>query len=130
MGFVSLFVVASVLLMGSCAHRTRERSDSSHHDPELITAMEIAGVNGSTVYDAVQRLRPAWLLRARPNPALPNQILILYVDGQRYGGGIDGLRTLPLRSAYSVEYLSATQAQARFGPGHSIGAIEVLTNPH
>src|SRR3954471_24697864 len=130
MRFVSLFVVAGVLLVGSCAHRTSERSDSSQHDPELITATEIAGVNGSTVYDAVQRLRPAWLLRSRPNPALPNQILVLYVDGQRYGGGIDGLRTLPLRSAYSVEFLSPTQAQARFGPGHSIGAIEVLTNPH
>ena len=43
--------------MGSCAHRTRERSDSSHHDPELITAMEIAGVNGSTVYDASVRTK-------------------------------------------------------------------------
>ena|SRR2546423_809805 len=131
MRFASRFVVASVLLLGACAHGTREFGSSNHHDPELITASEIAGVTtGSTVYDAIQRLRPAWLLRARPNPALPNQILILYVDGQRYGGGIDGLRTLPLRSAYSVEYLSATKAEARFGPGHSIGAIEVLTNPH
>jgi hypothetical protein len=130
MRFASLCVMASVLLLGACAHRTRELGDSSPHDPELITATEIAGVNGATVYDAVQHLRPAWLLRSRPNPALPNQILILYIDGQRYGSGIDGLRTLPLRSAYSVEFLSPTKAEARFGPGHSLGAIEVLTNPH
>ena len=111
MRFASRFVVASVLLLGACAHGTREFGSSNNHDPELITASEIAGVTtGSTVYDAIQRLRPAWLLRARPNPALPNQILILYVDGQRYGGGIDGLRTLPLRSAYSVDLRRSTRS--------------------
>jgi hypothetical protein len=129
MRFASLVVVVSALL-AACAHRTRETHESSPHDPELITAEELAGVDGATVYDAVQHLRPGWLLRSRPNPALPNQILILYVDGQRYGGGISGLRTLPLRSAYSVEFLSPSKAQGRFGTGHSLGAIEVLTNPH
>jgi len=127
MKFVTLFVAASV--MGACAHGAREPGNATPHDPELITADEMAGINASTVYDAVQHLRPAWILRSRPNPALPNQFLIIYVDGQRYGSGIDGLRTLPIRSAYSVEFLSPTRAQARFGPGHSIGAIEVLTNP-
>jgi hypothetical protein len=126
----SAAVAVICVLLGACAHRTRERSDAPAHDPELLTADEIATVNVSTVYDAVQRLRPAWMLRTRPNPALPNQIVIIYVDGHRYGAGIDGLRTLPVRSAFSVEFLSPTAAQARFGPGHLLGAIEVLTNPH
>lgn len=125
-----LVVTVSAILLSACAHRTREQSEVTTHDPELITADEIAGVNAVTVYDIVQRLRPAWLLRSRPNPALPNQFLIIYVDGQRLGAGIDALRTLPVRSAYSVEFLSPTKAQGRFGPGHNIGAIEVLTNPH
>jgi hypothetical protein len=129
MRFPPLVLAAAIALLAACAHRTREPNDAPAHDPELITADEMAGINASTVYDAVQHLRPAWILRSRPNPALPNQLLIIYVDGQRYGSGIDGLRTLPIRSAYSVEFLSPTRAQARFGPGHTIGAIEVLTNP-
>jgi hypothetical protein len=128
MRFAVLLALATIA--GACAHRTREPSGSTAHDPELITADEIATVQGATVYDAVQHLRPNWLLRSRPNPALPTQWLIIYVDGQRLGAGIDGLRTLPIRSAYSVEFLSPTKAEARFGPGHSIGAIEVVTNPH
>lgn len=119
----------SAILLGACAHRTREQRAATPHDPELITADEMAGVTAATVYDVVQHLRPAWLLRSRPNPALPNQVLIIYIDGQRLGSGIDALRTLPVRSAYSVEFLSATKAQGRFGPGHNIGAIEVVTNP-
>lgn len=125
-----LVVTVSAVLLGACAHRTREQREATAHDPELITAEEMAGVNAVTVYDIVQHLRPAWLLRSRPNPALPNQYLIIYVDGQRLGSGIDALRTLPVRSAYSVEFLSPTKAQGRFGPGHNVGAIEVLTNPH
>ena len=123
-------LLALAATLAACAHRTREPNESTAHDPELITADELAGVNGATVYDAVQRLRPGWILRSRGNPALPNQVLMIYVDGQRLGAGIAGLRTLPLRSAYSVEFLSPTKAETRFGAGHTIGAIEVLTNPH
>ena len=129
MRFPPLALAAGIALVGACAHRTREPNDKPAHDPDLITADEMAGINASTVYDAVQHLRPAWILRSRPNPALPSQFLIIYVDGQRLGSGIDALRTLPVRSAYSVEFLSPSKAQGRFGPGHNIGAIEVLTNP-
>lgn len=121
--------VASVLVLAACSHRTREPNAATPHDPELITATEIATVNGATVYDAVQRLRPAWILRSRPNPAQPSLRFFVFVDGHSYGSGIEALRTLPIRSAYSVEFLSATAAQARFGPGLSLGAVEVVTNP-
>lgn len=119
-----------VLLICACSHRTRESSDAPPHDPELLTSEELANVKGSTVYDAVQELRPNWLMRSMPNPALPRQTpLIVYVDGQRYGAGIEGLRTIPISAAVSVQYFSATGAQGRFGPGHSLGAIEVITKP-
>lgn len=119
-----------VVLVGACAHRTRESSDAPPHDPELITSDELASVHGSTVYDAVQELRSNWIMRSRPNPALPRQTpLIVYVDGQRLGAGIDALRTIPIQAAVSVQFFSPTSAQGRFGPGHSLGAIEVITKP-
>ena len=123
-------LAACVLLIGACTHRTRETSEAAPHDPEMLTSEELASVKGSTVYDAVQELRPNWLMRSRPNPALPRQgSLILYIDGQRYGAGIDGLRTIPITAAVSLQYFSPTSAQGRFGPGHSLGAIEVITKP-
>lgn len=123
-------LAACVLLIGACSHRTRETGQSIPHDPELLTSEELANVKGSTVYDAVQELRPNWIMRSRPNPALPRQTpLIVYVDGQRYGAGIDGLRTIPITAAVSVQYFSPTGAEGRFGPGHTLGAIEVVTKP-
>ena len=121
-----------LLLLGACAHRggTRESSDAPPHDPELITSDELAQAKGSTVYNAVQELRPNWVMRTRPNPALPRQTpVIVYVDGQRLGAGIDALRTIPISTAVSVQFFSPTSAEGRFGPGHSLGAIEVITKP-
>jgi len=36
----------------------------------------------------------------------------------------------PIRSVASVRYFSPGNAEARFGPGHLLGAIEVITTPH
>ena len=119
-----------MLLLGACSHRTRETGAAAPHDPEMLTTQELASVKGSTVYDAVQEQRPNWIMRSRPNPALPRQTpLIVYIDGQRVGAGIDALRTIPVTAAISVQYFSATAAEGRFGPGHSLGAIEVVTKP-
>jgi len=51
------------------------------------------------------------------------------VDGTRYGG-FDSLRLLKWRSVSSVRYYSPGGAEAQFGPGHLLGAIEVKTLPH
>src|SRR5262245_26261832 len=119
-----------LLVIGACTHRTRETGGATPRDPELLTPEELARVKGSTVYDAVQELRPNWIMRSRPNPALPRQTpLIVYMDGLRYGAGIDVLRTLPVTAAITVQYFTATAAEGRFGPGHSLGAIEVVTKP-
>jgi hypothetical protein len=118
-----------ILLAGACTHRTKESSGAPPHDPELITSEELANVHGSTVYDAVQELRSNWIMRSQPNPAARQTPVIIYVDGQRLGAGIDGLRTIPLQAAVSVQYFSPISAQGRFGPGHSLGAIEVITKP-
>jgi hypothetical protein len=95
-------------------------------------AEELAGTNGSTAYDAVRQLRPAWIMRSRPTAVLQrNQAqLIVYVDGIRYAAGIESLRLLPLRSVASLRYFSPGSAEARFGSGHLLGAIEVLTASH
>jgi len=127
------FAVLLVSLVGlaACSHAAHMPRDvAASHDSDLITARDFSAVTGSTVYDAVRQLRPEWIMRSRPNLVLPNQNLIIYVDGNRYVSGIDGLRLITIRSAYSVRYFSPSSAEGRFGPGHLLGAIEVITNPH
>jgi hypothetical protein len=113
---------------GSNASRGRDASPSL--DSDVIMAEELAGTNGSTAYDAVRQLRPTWIMRSRPTAVLQrNQAqLIVYVDGMRYGAGIETLRTLPIRSVASLQYFSPGSAEARFGAGHLLGAIEVITS--
>ena len=130
------FTIALVCLLGlaSCSSSNAARAPrdvAPSHDADLLTAGELSNVTGSNVYDAVRQLRPQWIIRSHPNPLLANQAnLIIYVDGTRYGAGIDGLRQITIRSVYSVRYFSPANAEGRFGPGHLLGAIEVLTNPH
>jgi hypothetical protein len=127
----SVAAVLAVMLV-ACSQHVRESPElAPSHDADFLTAANFDEVKGGTLYDAVQQLRPAWILRTRPNPVLPNQTnVIIYMDGARYGAGIDGLRTLALSAIATVRYFSPVEATARFGPGHPLGAIEVITQPH
>jgi hypothetical protein len=128
-------VTACVLSLMACAgsNAARDpRDTSASHDSDVIMAEELSGTNGSTAYDAVRQLRPAWILRSRPTAVMQrNQAqLIVYVDGVRYAAGIESLRQVPLRAVASLRYFSPGSAEARFGAGHLVGAIEVLTASH
>jgi hypothetical protein len=127
-------VTASFLTLAACSgNAARQSRDAApSHDSDLIVAEELANTNGSTAYDAVRQLRPTWIMRSRPTAVLQrNQaLLIVYVDGVRYAAGIESLRLLPLRSVASLRYFSPGNAEARFGAGHLLGAIEVLTASH
>ena len=128
-------LTASVLMLTACAgaNAARESRDNApSHDSDVIMAKELAGTNGSTAYDAVRQLRPTWIMRSRPTAVVQrNQAqLIVYVDGVRYGAGIENLRLLPLRSVASLQYFSPGSAEARFGAGHLLGAVEVITASH
>jgi len=128
-------VMACALTLSACAgsKAARESRDAApSHDADVLMAEELSGTHGSTAFDAVRQLRPAWIMRSRPTAVMQrNQSqLIVYVDGIRYGAGIESLRLLSLRSVASVRYFSPGSAEARFGPGHLLGAVEVLTASH
>jgi hypothetical protein len=125
----------SVLLLAGCASGTGGASGPStsvaRRDPNLITAEEIASRQSQTLYDAVRALRPAWLMRRGPTTLMPQNegALIVYVDGHRFGSA-ESLRQFVPNGVQSVRYFSPSDAEARFGPGHLHGAIEVITSTH
>jgi hypothetical protein len=124
--------IAIVLLtaaLTACASRaTPSGARAGRADPEMITGDELARSTASNLYDAVRNLRPAWMMRSRPTAVLQQQQaqLIVYVDGTRYGT-LETLRQIVPAGIIYVKYFSAGAAEARFGPGHLLGAIEVVT---
>ena len=72
-----------------------------------------------TLYQAVQRLRPAWLRgRGGQNPRV-------YVDGVMRGG-LDELEALRVDQVQGAERMSPSDATTRYGTDHGGGVIFVL----
>lgn len=95
---------------------------------DVVTLEDLAKVaTSSTLFDALQVLRPNWFLRS-PSTLRPEREgdIVIYLDQSRLGGPAS-LRTIPVSSVILVRHYSATEAEARFGLGHLHGAIQVVT---
>lgn len=127
-----LAVSLSTLLLAAFANAAAQTpARKPRRDPNLITAEELASKPAQSLYDAVRGLRPAWMMRGRPTALMPQNEgqLVVYVDGTRFGN-IESLRQLVPGVAQAIRYYSPSDAEARFGPGHLNGAIEVITTGH
>jgi hypothetical protein len=127
-------VSVAVLLLTACASGTGGSGTeaapraSARRDANVITAEEIGTTTAQTLLDAVRNLRPQWMMRSRPTAMLQQNQgeLIVYVDGTRFGN-MESLRQINPGGVQAVRYFSPSAAEARFGPGHLLGAIEVTT---
>ena len=122
----NLMTIGELLAFVACGPTKSGRAAPQSRN--LITADEIAKSNASNAYDAVERLRPAFLQTRGPqsiqNTAPPTPMV--YVDGMRYGA-LQSLMSLPTISIISIQYLNALDATQRFGMGNDGGAILVTT---
>ena len=89
---------------------------------ELLEVREIA----VTAFDAVRRLRPAWLRGRGPlSVEMQSQTSVrVYVDGMLRGTAGE-LKDIPTPNVLSIRFLSAPEATTRFGLDHVNGAIMV-----
>lgn len=119
--FILLFIACTLIACASSGARPSRNSD-------LITAEEIEAASVSNAYDAVARLRPAFLRgRGQSSIQTPGSDLpIVYVNGLRTGT-IDHLRNIPAQDVQTIRFISATDATTRYGTGHTGGIIEVTT---
>lgn len=91
-------------------------------------------------YILIEALHSNWMRErgVRPQPARAvavgarsvageNGGIQVYLDGHRMGG-TEVLRGIPSGTVYSIRRINGVQAQARFGVGHSEGAILVATS--
>jgi hypothetical protein len=119
-------IAAAVLLtLGACGPKSQHVTPQ---DRNLITADEIAKSNATNAYEAVERLRPAFL-RTRGSQSLQNQeppTPMIYIDGMRYGP-LQTLSSVPAVGIVTIQYLNAIEATQRFGFGNEGGAIMITT---
>lgn len=116
---------AALVTLSACGGRS---SHVAPVDRNRITADEIAKSNAANAYEAVERLRPAFL-RTRGSQSLQNQeppTPMIYIDGMRYGA-LQSLASVPTLGIVSIEYLGAIEATQRFGLGNEGGAIMITT---
>lgn len=123
---IGLIVVG---VTGGCGHPTRLQPVMPAHD--LIAADELAHSTEIYLYDAIRRLRPAFLkTRGVPAYGAPETtVLTLYVDGQRMDS-IDDLRRISCDEVLEVRFYEPHAANAKFAAhNNSGGAIAVTLKP-
>lgn len=122
-------VLCTALVAAACgATRTSEDAPSPSGD-RVLSQEEIQLSNAGNLYDVIQRRRPRWLQRSQTRPTSltrPPAEVVVYLDGQRLGGP-ESLQRLTAVSAQWVEFLTPSEAQARFGHDHLGGVIHVHT---
>ena len=119
-------VIASACSSGGAAS-TPDARPAPSQDRNLLTQDELQRTAGSDLFDAIRILRPQWL---RQSPTIIRQggegSLLVYLDGVQFGDPTS-LRQISLLVVQEARYLSASEAQARYGTQDLHGVIAVTT---
>ena len=118
-------VVPMVGLALACGSAPRGEARNGG-DPNVITMEAIARTGSIDAYDAVQALKPNWLLTRGAGSLRRDEVIQVYLDGNRMGG-IAFLRQIAANTIHSIRHLDGLEAAQRYGLDHGQGAILVTT---
>ena len=117
--------IALAALLGACAHASNSALVSSS---DVITRAELSKSTAPSAYEAVQRLRPQFFKdRGRTSILQAESRTPVVILDDRPLGDITTLRDIALPTVFEIRYLSASEAQVRFGSGFPAGAILVVS---
>lgn len=128
-GLALLLATTTTLLAGCSSATTASGASgtSGRTAQNQLSRSDLAGANADNLYDAVAKLRPAWLTSrgaTSVTDATPTEVDV-YMDGN-FLGKSDYLRQVRTNDIVSVTYWDAGRASARFGMGHPRGVIEII----
>jgi hypothetical protein len=121
--------VACAAILG-CASTTG-RSTGVRPSRDVILRDELARASATNAYEAVEKLRPQFL-RGRGRASIMVQGTEapgVIVDDRPYGRAAQ-LRDIDVRLVQEIRFISAAEAQQKYGMGFSGGAIVVTTLNH
>ena len=115
-------VLIFLVLLSGCA---TGGSADGRGDPNRLTAAEIDSAGGNDLYTVISRLRPRWL-QARSQRTFSGEVTVgVFVNGVRDNRGLNILYDIRPNEVQEVEFMSANDAQTRFGSDLQGGAILV-----
>ncbi len=116
----------AALFFVACAASTGTKSP--RRSTNLITAEEIAASTARDALDAIQLLRPDWLIPRgvasirSPQATVP----VAYLDNTKLGE-VTHLSNIPAMDIAEIRFLNSRDATTLYGTGHVGGAIMVKT---
>lgn len=117
-----LLMTAAAALLVSCGNVRGGTAEAPRRGRDVITRQQIDGMPVSSAFEVVQRLRPEFLRDRSVNAA--RIYAVVYVDGVRRGLP-DTLRSIPAGDVLEIRFVSALDAQQRYGTDHTGGVIEI-----
>ena len=122
----SLRLTAVVLMVTACATvpSTQYTSRAPARSPYLLTAEDISRVQVTSAYEAVERLKPNFLLGMRGE-----SIRAVYLNGARLLGGLENLRSIDASTIQQIVFLNGMEASTFYGSGNGAGVLLVSTLP-
>ena len=121
-----LRLAALVLILTACATAPAAQSASrtAPRSPHLLTATDISRVHVNSAYEAVERLKPNFLLGMRGE-----SIRAVYLNGTRLLGGLENLRMIDASTVQQIVFLNGIDATTFYGSGNGAGVLLVSTLP-
>lgn len=118
-----LATAAAATLVACAPHTGATATSASRHN--VLTQEELSPIGDLDLYDAIRRLRPAFLKSHGGQGVMSGMPeLQLYVGSVRMQD-LDQLHTILSRTVKEVRFLEPQQANARFGGNNAGGAIVV-----
>jgi hypothetical protein len=120
-----LTIALLVAVAAGCASTSTSRRTASR-DTRVLTAEEIRQSSAANLYEVIRAYRPEWLIKRGQTSINLEGDIVVYVDNVALGGP-EALRTIDVQSVQSARFMTASEAQMRYGVGHMHGAIVVTT---
>lgn len=125
-------IVLALAAASACASSGARGSSGPRYSQNVITAEELATVDVADAYQAVERLRPQFLVPARRptdmgatrSGAGGTAGIVVFLENTRLGG-VSSLSQVPKNEIQEIRFLSASEATQRFGTGTPDGAIVI-----
>jgi hypothetical protein len=117
-------VLVILLAVTACAGGSQASATGSGN---VLTRAELDATGSASAYEAVQRLRPAYLRDRGPtsimNSSARNRPAV-FVDATEYGE-VESLRTFPASRVEEIRYYAGQEAVTKFGSTYGAGVIQV-----
>ena len=116
-------LLSILLLSGACA--SGQGATGQRVDRNVITREQVQQNSYRNAYEAVESLRPTWLVK-RPDGLTVQREVLVYLDNARLGG-VEALRQIAAAQILRITWIDAGTAVNRWGVDHSQGVIMVIT---